>query len=376
MFKKIICGFTFAAAMLAFALPMSAAFPEEVRQALRLCATDIQTALANSSLPKNLPVALLPIRGDDDAYTIGLIKNAVTGAGLQCVEGKEDAFVTNIWAEVEWDERKNDILDTNTIAKFGQLQAAKLLMYAVLRQAGEGGRAYAEIELHVSSIETKKHLWGQVFSRRFYTNPGVTGLIKLDHDVRQAITKSFDETATRLKANEKLSSIKTIAIVPLAGDSEKETDQFITGLAESMISKTQYFPKQLDTPTLGEARALLRDDPKVADAILFGAVRELSIAERPNNIHLDRVEHEINAIVQLTIQDIKTGNILWSDLVESRYIDVKTNSMFVTLTNTMNVTSPMMEVVTKHKWYVIVPIIAVGAFFVLVVFMWMMRRSR
>jgi hypothetical protein len=364
MFKRLLCCFVFAATALVFALPASAAFPEEVRQALRLCSADIQTALAASPLPKNIPIAILPVRGDDDAYVIGLIKNAATSAGLACVEGKEDPFWDELVKEIEFSERKDDILDPATLTKFGKLKAAKLLLYAVVRDtSAANGRGYAEIEVHVSSIETKQHLWGQMFARRFYNAPDVEGLLNLDPDIRKVITESFDRAVAGLKTAEKLKSIKSIAIVPLAGD----LDHFVTGLAESMLSKTQYFPKQLDTTTLGETRAMLRDSPQTADAILFGAVRDLS--RRKLNSYPDRVEYEIDAAAQLTIQDPKTGNILWSDMIETRSTDVKKISWW-------EMVQQYGPFVLARKWYVIVPLIALCGLVVLALFFKLMRRAR
>lgn len=232
------------------------AFPEEVRQALRLCSTDIQAALARSGLPRDTTIAILPIKRDVDNYALGILKNAATAAGLNCVEGKEDPFLQEIFKEIEWDERKDDIPDPTTLARFGKLKAPKLLMYGSVRDAtGGNGRAYAELEVHVSSIETKQHLWGQVFARRFYSAPDLVGLVEMDPDVRQLIRQSFERGALTLGSSPKLNQIRTVAIVPLAGD----FDRFVTGLAESMISKTRLMPKQLDLAALGEARALLHD---------------------------------------------------------------------------------------------------------------------
>jgi hypothetical protein len=153
---------------------------------------------------------------------MGVLKTAVTGAGLHCVEGKEDEFVMNIWKEIEWDERKNDILDTNTIAKFGQLQAAKLLLYANIRDvAGANGRGYAEIEVHVSSIETKQHLWSGDFARRFYAPNQPVGAVDLSPSIRTVIKASFSKLAIELKAAGKLSGVRSVLLVPLAGDMDQ-----------------------------------------------------------------------------------------------------------------------------------------------------------
>ena len=179
--KRLLHLFALTAALAAATSTALAGFPEEVRQTLRLCTADIQSALARSGLPKDATIALLPIKRDSEDYALGVLKNAATGAGFTCVEGKEDPFVQEVFKEIEWDERKDDILDPATLAKFGKLKAAKLLMYGVVREAtGGNGRGYVEIEAHISSIETKQHLWGQVFARRFYTAPEVTGLVDLD----------------------------------------------------------------------------------------------------------------------------------------------------------------------------------------------------
>ncbi|MEI6393916.1 MAG: hypothetical protein WCT12_22785 [Verrucomicrobiota bacterium] len=362
--KRLLHLFALTAALAAATSTALAGFPEEVRQTLRLCTADIQSALARSGLPKDATIALLPIKRDSEDYALGVLKNAATGAGFTCVEGKEDPFVQEVFKEIEWDERKDDILDPATLAKFGKLKAAKLLMYGVVREAtGGNGRGYVEIEAHISSIETKQHLWGQVFARRFYTAPEVTGLVDLDPGVRQLIRESFERGTTALKANAKLKDTRTIAIVPLAGD----MDRFITGLAESMVSKTQFMPKQLDTATLGEARALLRDNPQAADAILYGAVRDLS--RKLVNRYPDRIEYETSSAVQLTIQDAKTGNILWSDLIEASGTDAKQLSWW-------EMTQRYGPFVLAGKWYVITPVLVFIGLIGLFIFFRMMRRAR
>jgi hypothetical protein len=366
-FLALAAAFTLTAATAPGAMtttPVTGSLPEEARQALHLCATDLQSALARSSLPKDQPIAILPVRGDSGGYVIGALKNAATGAGLTCVEGKEDPFFEEVAKEIAWDERKDDILDPATLAKFGKLKGAKLLMYAFIREMSAGpGRGYVELEVHVSSIETKQHLWGQSFARRFYSASELVGLVDLDPDVRQLVRTSFDRAATGLKTAGKLKDTRTVAIVPLAGD----TDRFITGLAESMVSKTQLMPKQLDTTTLGETRALLRENPQAADAVMFGAVRDLSrktLASYP-----DRTEYTIISAIQLTIQDTRTGNVLWSDLVEGQ-------ANYVTKLTWWEMTRKYGPLVVIHSKVMLLALLVLVGLVVLALFMRAMRRAR
>ena len=346
------------------AVAARAEYSDEARQALRLVGADIQNGLDKSGLPKDLPIAILPVTGDTAGYVMGLLKGGVTGAGLQCVEGKEDAFVDQIWKEVEWDERKDDLLNTNTIAKFGQLKAAKLLLYAVVRDAsGQNGRGYAEIEVHVSSIETKQHLWSGNFARRFYAPNQPVGRLNHTPEIQQTLKAEFSKLAVELKTAGKLRDVHSVLIVPLAGDA----DQFVTGLVQDNLASTPYSPKQLDCHTLADARALLRDDPKAADAILYGSVRDFSM--RIMHEYWDHTEYQINVSVQLAIQDSPAGDVLWSDTLVS-------STPYILKPTNWELLKKHGPWALAHKWYVIVPVIVLGGTVVLALFFWMMRRAR
>ncbi len=364
MQNRIVKSLLLAALFIGGACIARAEYPDEARQALRLAGADIQAALAKSVVPKDLPVAILPVKSDPSGYVMGILKTAVTGAGLQGVEGKEDELVQEIFKEIEWGERKDDILDTNTIARFGRLQAAKLLLYAFVREAsGENGRGFAEIEVHVSSIETKQHLWSGIFARRFYAPNQPVGPVDLSPEIRQAIKASFSKLATGLKAADKLRDVHSVLIVPLAGDA----DQFVTGLTEDSLASTPYSPRQLDVRTLADARALLRDDPKAADAILYGAVRDLSM--RKMNEYPDHTEYQINASVQLAIQASPAGNVLWSDTVE-------TTTPYVLKQTWWEMVQKYGPMVVFHSKLLIIPLAVIVGLIVLALFFRVMRRAR
>jgi hypothetical protein len=353
-----------ASLLAASGLAVRAQQPEEVRAALRLAGADIQSALAASTLPKDKPLAILPVRGDSNGYILGILKTAITGAGLLCVEGKGDPFFDEVLKEVAWDERKEDMLDTNTIVKFGQLKAAKLLAYAFIREAWGGqGCGFVELELHVSSIETKQHLWSGNFSRRFYDPQLPIGPIDLHPEVRRILREAFQRLPAQLRAAPKLRDVHSILIVPLAGD----IDRFMTGLVESSLSGTQFLPKELDVRTLGEGRALLRDDPKAADAILYGAVRDLS--SRKKGEYPDRTEYDVSAAVQMTIQASPSGDVLWSYPLEARGTLVERLSWW-------EMVKKYGPFVLARKAVVVVPLIVLVGLVVLAMFFRAMRRAR
>jgi len=297
-----------ALAPLLFALDCDASFDEEVRQALQLAVQDVQKSLSSAGLPAGPGISLLPLRNDQDKYVEGLLKSAVTTAGLTYVEGKSDPFWDEVLKEIEWDERKADILDPATLVTFGKLKATKMLMYGTVRETTvTGQKVFVELELHLSSIETKKHLWGGNFARRFYRPGEVEGLVSLDADLRTLLQELFEREAISLGQVDKLKTIKNVALVPIAAD----IDGYIQGLVESMLTRTNLTPMDLDVHTLSEARALLRDKPGQADAILYGAVRDLS--RRLKRKELMKKTYEVSAEIQLKIQAAPGGEILWSE---------------------------------------------------------------
>lgn len=297
---------------------VAANFPVDVRQALQSAVDEAGTSLAESITERQKTISVLPIAGDKGRYVEGLLKNALTASGLTYVEGRGDPLWDQIMAEVEWDERKEDMLDSSTIDKFGKLKSTQCLLYGTVREARDSGRmVYVELELHLSSIETKQHIWGDLVALRYYREEGVAGIINLDAELRKTLRNMLAEGASSLKAASRLQNLERVALAPVAGD----VDGYIRSLSEDMLSATALMPVRLSANTLGEVRQSLRDNPAEADAILTGAVRDLSRV-------LDKSQplkdiYEIHAEVQLRIESARDGAVLWSDTFAVTTTDVE-----------------------------------------------------
>jgi hypothetical protein len=285
---------------------------DDVRQALQSTARDVADSLRGASaIPASAAVAILPLGGDEGKYVEGLLKNAVTGAGKTCVEGKDDPLWEEILKEIVWDGRKSDMLDPATLTAFGKLKGVKVLLYGQVRSAGVSGhRVFVEIELHASSIETRQHLWGDVFVKRVVLpNPDeIIGLLNVPAQVREPLRTAIQEkAAAALKEQEgKLQAVRSVALVPLAGD----LDRYATWILRDAITKTRLNAKELDLRTLGEARGAMRDQPQQADALLYGALRDLS--KRRTGYTWRSQTYEVQAEVQTCIENAATHDILWS----------------------------------------------------------------
>ena len=304
---------------------------DDVRQAVSEALAQAQTSLKTAPFG-NKTIAILPIPGDTSGYFTGKLKNQLTSLGFTCVEGKEDPMWDEIIKEIAWDERKDDILDSDTLVKFGKLKATQILLYGkVVTIDKNSERIYVELELHATNLTTKQHIWGGTFATRIYKGKDIQGIISLDNNLRLLLKKNFETAKESLVSPEyagKLNDVKSIAVLPLAGD----IDEYLTGLAIEMLTATRHFPKRPQIPSLSQFRVDAKADPSLADAVFYGAVRDLHKSNAETKAVDRKTMQEVctvNADIQMFLEDLKSGNILWSKTV--------------TLSETVTVDRPMTE---------------------------------
>ena len=290
---------------------------DDVREAVSAALVQAQSALKTAPFGGKT-VAVLPFPGDSSGYFTGKLKNQLTSLGFTCVEGKEDPMWDEIIKEIAWDERKDDILDPDTLVKFGKLKAAQILLYGkVVKVDRNSERIYVEIELHATDLATKQHIWGGTFAARVYKGKDIQGIISLDNNLRLLLKKNFEEAKQSLISPEyasKLSDVKTVAVLPLAGD----IDEYLTGLAVEMLTATRLLPRRPQIPSLSQLRTDAKSDPSVGDAVFYGAVRDLHRTAPEAKVADRKNMHEISTVhadIQLFVEDLKTGNILWSKTI-------------------------------------------------------------
>lgn len=283
------------------------------RQAISGALDDAFSRLNRSAFGKKT-IAVLPMNGRYD-FLHGRIQSKLLAAGLTCVEGKNDPMWDEILKEIEWDERKDDILDATTIAKFGKLKAAQILLQCVKPEFHENtDRIYAQIELRAIDINTKEIIWTEIGVERFVIGKNVEGIVKLDQhemDILQETIANAKASLLTPSMSAKLSNIKTVALIPICGDSDK----YVTNLTLGMLAQTKLFPQNSPIPSLALVRSTIRDKKMNADAICYGALRALHKSVVSNTISGRKTlcTYELVAEVQLFIEEAKTGNVLWAN---------------------------------------------------------------
>ena len=312
--KRIIASMAIVAASVVASATDSAMLVDGFRLAVKDAVGEAGASLKASKIPSNAAVAILPISGDGDGWLAGQLKIALTDAGKTCVEGKEDPMWDAILKEITWDARKEDILDAATLDKFGRLKSAQYLLYGFVRRLAASERCVlVELELHASCIATKQHVWGGTFVRRHHV-PGSdpNGGIDIPSNVRTALIDGIRaKVSESLAKSAKIGAVKRVAILPIAGD----VDQYSEGLFRDVLSSSSVTPVNLDVTTRAEARLALREGPGKADAIAYGALRDLEAKLVETKVDGEKIYSALMEL-QLWIEKGATRDILWSDTVQ------------------------------------------------------------
>lgn len=345
--KRTICSVLVVVFGLSTGWAYGVTFHEEVREGVRAAASKAAPSLVEAGLPAGLTVGILPIRGDRGQIVEQRLRSALVEAGVNVVAIREDPLWNRIWEEIETSVRRDDILDPATLSEFGRLQGTQALLYGVVREADiTGNRVFVEVDFHLSEIETARYLWGGTFSYRDYIpgpEPGGV-IIDLNRHVRALLHAVRDQGVDRLRTADTLTDLRTVAMVPLSGD----IDGYVTSLAESMISHSNLNPVDIGARSRAEALYILRDQPERADAVLFGAVRDLSRTLR--DVLPWTEVYDLHAEVQFSIRAIGTGEILWSETIA--------------VSGDEEVRKPVMEIAQEY-WKPL--LIVLGAFVALIV---------
>lgn len=314
------------AALLASALTAgaqeTAAFSAPERSALRAIAADVAVALREGAIPAGAPLSILPIVDDDrDEFAYGLFKTAVTEAGRNCVESRDDPMWENIVQETAWSQRKGSVgvLDEATLTAFGKLQAANLLLYGNVRVENESsGACRVEVDLHVSSVKTRQHVWGRSFERA-WTPPAARA--PFTSDEREAIAQAMGEVVDSLKASQAFGD-RAISILPIIND---RGDVVYGYLKDAAVSAGRRCVEHRDDPMWNEVVAEMAfnvgNDGLLNQTMIarFGSLKSTDVLLYGTLRTCERKKARILVELDLRATDVKTREVIWSANVFRRW---------------------------------------------------------
>lgn len=328
-------------------------FTEGTRQAIKGAVDKMAASIKESKIDAKTPCSILYINGDSNGYAESLVRDAFVSSGRTYVVPNDDEnkLLQKIYSEIEFDERKDGMLDPITVDKINSasLKSTQVLIYGNVWSIVDNNRyTLVEISMCAYSVKTKEYLWSGSFDCRYYKEgkfPEV-GIVNLPIEIRETLSGKVSAAITAsIKKQSNIKNIKTVAVLPFVGDEridinveisnseENETvnasleeqsvvlDGYITHIAVDGLSNAGLLPKNLGAETRDELRRLLRDKPISADALLLGVVRGFDLELTGESLR--STTYEISVDVQLSIEDAKTHDVLWSDtiLVREKYVD-------------------------------------------------------
>ena len=107
-------------------------------------------------------VAVLPLWNDDaDGYAADAVKGRLTSTGLQVLARSEKEW-TSLLDEIEWNVKREDIMDASTVQRFGKIKGCDAVLYGTVREVARslwGFRSSARLSLHIADVETGQIVW-------------------------------------------------------------------------------------------------------------------------------------------------------------------------------------------------------------------------
>lgn len=106
-------------------------------------------------------VAVLPLWGDKDGYAADMIKAALTQKGIQVLVRSDEEWKL-LLDEIEWNAKREDVMDAATIQHFGKIRGCDGILYGTVREVAEnvqGMRGYVKLSLHIADVETGRIVW-------------------------------------------------------------------------------------------------------------------------------------------------------------------------------------------------------------------------
>jgi len=132
-FQSLALGFIFAAG-LATNPAMAQTGPEvdTLRRAAEQAAEQFGNELNKTSFPDVVNVAIVPFRDDTgDSYVTSMVEAQVTNSPYKVFERNDDRL-NIIFEEIAWNDDQADVMNPETIQKFGKVEGVDAVLYGVV----------------------------------------------------------------------------------------------------------------------------------------------------------------------------------------------------------------------------------------------------
>lgn len=289
---------------------------------------EIIQSLSNTQLSVG-PIAFLGFFGDKAGITPVLEAEMTRYSGPFEFFTRKEKDWNVLVSEIEFGERKSDIMDQATIQKFGSIQGVSALLYGDIREVSVvDGVGTVRLTVKLGDVQTGKILWSANIEGAY------AGDLKApDRRTAMALQEAAEKAAASLAGKKAGLGRINVYLMPMNANGLNLSDYVLPEFTKVGDEKVKMFSSaggqrgrrivnkiasQLAASGSGNMKALAAqkeelfgDVPKeqgVRDAVLYGHIGDLST----EGVVMSTV------VLNLHIADMLTGEEIWGETVEGR----------------------------------------------------------
>lgn len=275
-------------------------------------------------------IAILPLSEDHKNITPVFKAELGRYPGLFEIFVRDDAEWNKLLSEIEFADRRSDVMDQDTLQKFGTVKGVDALLYGSVREASVdyAGNGIVRMALVLADVETGKRLWSGNITGRFVQKQPPSG---------QILKAALD--ATRNAAEQLAAQSSSIG----------RSDIYALPVFSGAVDYTDFVRSELLQVSGGSLRMLADAGREGGDRMLVNLVRELQAGgtaaglvgdlgqmdlfrNSPRARHLllharfgepeEHPElHMVSINLNLQLVDLVSGELVWGTTLEGRSID-------------------------------------------------------
>lgn len=316
------------AAVLLFVGNAKADLKRALDQTINEAAQEAAKKLNDTKFEDVKNIAMLPLWGECDAdtksYIVSAIQSQIIGGPYRVMERDTEAW-ENLLSEVKWDTLREDVMNQETVQRFGNIEGCDAIVYGTVRECASypsTNSAVTRLTLRLGIVETGEAKWSSGEIKKVKIVPQITTTLPaIDPALVRAINLAAEEAAESVKG--KSLNIKGFAFFPLLG---KDEDNYVSGVLQSHLTKVGCNPIPVSQMQWQEYLVANSSSPERVEtmrnfakengysALLYGTVNECQVLER-----------KYKAIVRMTLNvvNVETGESVWShgEIVGKAWLD-------------------------------------------------------
>lgn len=134
---------------------------ETLQRAADAALEPVAADLGRTSFADLKSIAVIPLRGDVGGYVTERVRDLVaqTPYGLFT---REDQVWDELLREIEWDVRREDVMNPATVQKFGNVEGVDAILYGTIWDNSINLwsiRGHTKVSLVLADVETGQELW-------------------------------------------------------------------------------------------------------------------------------------------------------------------------------------------------------------------------